>query len=175
HDQQEALALSDRIVVMRLGRIQQVGSPPEVYSNPANLFVADFMGFKNVWDGELESLQERPDSLDVEVAVEGIRLSARLPYRAGDPRRDGILAAHRSDRKVTTAIRPEDITVGKDSGGSCLRASVALVEYQGQASFVTARADTGTVVELRPARPVRMGDTLDLSIPADRIFVFRKE
>jgi len=175
HDQQEALALSDRIVVMRLGRIQQVGSPPEVYSNPANLFVADFMGFKNVWEGELESVQERPDFLDVQVMVAGVRLSARLPYGAGDPRRDAILAARGSDRKVATAIRPEDVSVGKDPGASCMRASVVLVEYQGQASVVTARADNGTMVELRPSRPVRMGDTLDLSVPADKIFVFRKE
>jgi putative spermidine/putrescine transport system ATP-binding protein len=175
HDQQEALALSDRIVVMRLGRIQQVGSPQEVYGNPANLFVADFMGFKNVWEGDLESVQERPDGLDAQVAVAGLRLSARLPYRAGDPRREAILAASRADRKVTAAIRPEDIAVGKDPGASCMRASVTLVEYQGQASFVTARADNGTMVELRPSKPVRMGDTLDLSIPADRVFVFRKE
>ncbi|MGO9412814.1 MAG: ABC transporter ATP-binding protein [Spirochaetia bacterium] len=172
HDQQEALALSDRIVVMRLGHIQQVGTPQQVYSDPANLFVADFMGFKNIWDGELESVQERADGLDAQVAVSGMRLRARLPYPSGDPRRDALLAASRTDRKVTTAIRPEDITVGRAPDGSCVRAKVALVEYQGQASFVTTRADNGTIIELRPPAPVRIADTLELAIAPEKIFVF---
>ncbi|HUI73170.1 MAG TPA: ABC transporter ATP-binding protein, partial [Spirochaetia bacterium] len=114
HDQQEALALSDRIVVMRLGRIQQVGTPQQVYADPANLFVADFMGFKNIWDGELASVRERADGLDAEVAVSGVRLRARLPYGEGDPRRAAILSAHKTDRKVVTAIRPEDIQIGRN-------------------------------------------------------------
>ena len=172
HDQQEALALSDRIVVMRLGHIQQVGTPQQVYSDPANLFVADFMGFKNIWDGELESVQERADGLDAQVAVSGMRLRARLPYPSGDPRRDALLAASRTDRKVTTAIRPEDITVGRAPDGSCVRAKVALVEYQGQASFVTTRADNGTIIELRPPAPVRIADTLELAIAPEKVFVF---
>ncbi len=87
HDQQEALALSDRIVVMRLGHIQQVGTPQQVYSIPANLFVADFMGFRNLWDGELASLKETAGGLEAEVVAAGMRLSARalLPGR-GCPR-----------------------------------------------------------------------------------------
>ena len=172
HDQQEALALSDRIVVMRLGRIQQVGTPQQVYSDPANLFVADFMGFKNIWDGELESVQERADGLDAQFAVAGMHLRARLSYPVGDPRRDALLAASRGDKKVATAIRPEDITVGKAADGSCVRAKVALVEYQGQASFVTAYADNGTIIELRPPAPVRISDMIELAIPQDKIFVF---
>jgi putative spermidine/putrescine transport system ATP-binding protein len=172
HDQQEALALSDRIVVMRLGRIQQIGTPQQVYSDPANLFVADFMGFKNIWDGELESVQERADGLDAQVTVAGMRLRARLPYPVGDPRREALLGASRADKKVATAIRPEDITVGKAADGSCLRAKVALVEYQGQASFVTACADNGTIIELRPPAPVRISDMMELAIAPDKIFVF---
>ncbi len=172
HDQQEALALSDRIVVMRLGLIQQVGTPQQVYSDPANLFVADFMGFKNIWEGELESLREKNSGLDAEVTVAGLRLLARLPYLAGDPRRDALLAASRTDRKVTTAIRPEDIDVGKSHDGSGIRARVALVEYQGQASFVTARAENGTTIELRPTAPVRISDTLELTVPPEKLFVF---
>ncbi|HBR29734.1 MAG TPA: ABC transporter ATP-binding protein, partial [Firmicutes bacterium] len=58
HDQQEALALSDRIVVMKNGRIQQTGTPEEIYSRPANLFVADFMGFRNIWEAQIEEITE---------------------------------------------------------------------------------------------------------------------
>jgi len=172
HDQQEALALSDRIVVMRLGRIQQVGTPQQVYSDPANLFVADFMGFKNIWEARLESLQERADGLEGDVAVGGMRLRARISYAPEDPRRKALLAAFRTDRRVCTAIRPEDITVGRSADGSPLRARVALVEYQGQASFATARGEDGTVIELRPPTPVRMGDSLELTIAPQKILVF---
>ncbi len=172
HDQQEALALSDRIVVMRLGRIQQVGTPQQVYSDPANLFVADFMGFKNIWEGELESVQERVDGLDAQIGVSGLRLRARLSYPEGDPRRAALVAASRGDRKVSTAIRPEDICLGRNPDGSSVRAQVSLVEYQGQSSFVTARAENGMTIELRPTAPVRMADALELAIPAEKMFVF---
>jgi putative spermidine/putrescine transport system ATP-binding protein len=172
HDQQEALALSDRIVVMRLGHIQQVGTPQQVYSDPANLFVADFMGFRNLWDAELASLKETAGGLEAEVVAAGMKLLARLSYPAGDARREALLAAFKADRKVTTAIRPEDIAIGASPAGSCLRARVALVEYQGQASYVTARADNGTTIELRPQAPVRIGEVLELSLPPERVFVF---
>jgi putative spermidine/putrescine transport system ATP-binding protein len=172
HDQQEALALSDRIVVMRLGRIQQIGTPQQVYSDPANLFVADFMGFKNIWNARLESFQERTDGVDAELGVAGMRLRARLSYALNDPRREALRTAFQTDRKVSTAIRPEDITIGRSADASCVRVQVALVEYQGQASFVTARMEDGTVVELRPTTPVRIGDSLDLAFAPQRVFVF---
>jgi putative spermidine/putrescine transport system ATP-binding protein len=172
HDQQEALALSDRIVVMRLGHIQQVGAPGQVYSDPANLFVADFMGFKNIWDAELASLHESGDSLDAELTVKGMRLTARLRYPPGDPRRDTLVAAHRGGRKVKTAIRPEDIRVGRGENGTPLRAKVILVEYQGQTSYVSALMENDTTVELRPSIPVRTGETVELSIAPEKVFLF---
>jgi len=172
HDHQEALALSDRIVVMRQGHVQQVGTPQEVYSNPANLFVADFMGFKNIWEGELASLRERPDGMDVDVVTQGLRLSARLPYRAGDPRRKALVAASTNEGKVTAVIRPEDIRVGRSADGSCLRVRAALVEYQGQTTLVTARSESGQTVELRPVTHVGIGETLEIVVPAERLFVF---
>lgn len=57
HDQQEALALSDRIVVLNKGRIQLVGTPEEIYSYPSNLFVAKFLGFRNIWDTDSKRLE----------------------------------------------------------------------------------------------------------------------
>lgn len=53
-----------------------------------------------------------------------------------------------------------------------MRAQVSLVEYQGQSSFVTARAENGMTIELRPTAPVRMADALELAIPAEKMFVF---
>ena len=106
HDQTEALALSDRIVVMRFGKIQQVGTPEEVFSNPANLFVADFMGFKNMWKAKLTSLEQSPEHLDAVAKTSGAEIRARLRYPEGDPRREAIVAAYSSGSTVVTAIRP---------------------------------------------------------------------
>jgi putative spermidine/putrescine transport system ATP-binding protein len=172
HDQQEALALSDRIVVMRLGHIQQVGAPGQVYADPANLFVADFMGFKNIWDASLGALRENGDSLDAELTVKGMRLTARLRYPRGDPRRDGLVAAFKAGTAVKTAIRPEDIRVGRDETGAPMRSRVTLMEYQGQTSYVSALMENDTMVELRPSAPVRVGETLELNIAPEKVFVF---
>lgn len=173
HDQQEALALSDRIVVMRLGHIQQIGAPGQVYADPANLFVADFMGFKNIWDAALGSLHENGDSLDAELTVKGLRLKARLRYPQGDPRRDALVAAFKAGTAVKTAIRPEDIRVGRDETGAPVRSRVTLVEYQGQTSYVSALMENDTMVELRPSSAeVRIGETLELRIAPEKVFVF---
>ncbi len=172
HDQQEALALSDRIVVMRQGHIQQVGTPQQVYSDPANLFVADFMGFKNIWQADLASLKESAGGLEAEVIVNGVKLRAHLRYPEGDSRRAALLAASKGDRKVRTAIRPEDIRVGKAEGGSPMQAQVMLVEYQGQSSSVTAQAKNDTTIELRPSTSMRTGDPIELTIAPESVFVF---
>src|SRR5690606_30971055 len=55
HDQEEALAISDRMVIMNNGEIQQVGTPSDLYENPVNLFVADFLGKMNFFNGSTES------------------------------------------------------------------------------------------------------------------------
>ena len=54
HDQEEALMMSDKIVVMSKGQIQQVGTPEEIYNKPQNAFVADFIGESNIFDGIIE-------------------------------------------------------------------------------------------------------------------------
>ena len=172
HDQQEALALSDRIVVLRLGHVQQVGTPVEIYSDPANLFVANFMGFKNIWRGDLVSLTESDAGLDAEVRIDGASLHARLRYLPGDPRRKQVEEAFAQKRKVWTAIRPEDIIVGARDGANVLDPNVILVEYQGQTSLVSAMLGRDMLLELRPAAPLRVGDAVKVSIDPGRGCLF---
>ncbi len=172
HDQQEALALSDRIVVLRLGVVQQIGTPEDVFSNPANLFVADFMGFKNLWHAELASLKENGEVLEASAAVKGIALSARLSYPKGDPRRETLLAAFKGNKKVRAAVRPEDIHVGRQEDAIAVKAKVQLVEYQGQTSYLCAQIENETPIELRASTNVRIGDTMDLSIRPEKVFLF---
>jgi iron(III) transport system ATP-binding protein len=97
HDQAEAMALSDRIVVFNKGRVQQVGTPREVYERPANLFVADFMGLVNKLPGTV--LAQSGGTARVKVGAQ--TLDAALSQGLDD-----AVAA------VTVAIRPEAIRIG---------------------------------------------------------------
>ncbi len=114
HDQEEALAVSDRIVLLDNGRIAQVGAPMELYEQPANLFVAGFIGDANLLDAEL-------------VAVDGERASVRLgPFIFGLPRRGAASGT------VKLAIRPEAITLhAADPGGPALAGRILKMAYVG--------------------------------------------
>jgi putative spermidine/putrescine transport system ATP-binding protein len=179
HDQTEALALSDRICVLRSGRVQQVGSPQDIFSKPANLFVAEFVGYKNAWSAKIERLRESSEGLEARIRVQGVSLDARLPYREGDQRREGIVAAYRSGGRVRTAIRPEDISVAPHPGMNALQCVTNLVEYQGHASQVSASfsnsaadGEAGARIDLRSAAAVAERERVEVAIPPDKILLF---
>lgn len=102
HDQEEALSMSDRVAVMRSGMIQQLGTPREIYENPVNLFVAQFVGESNILEGIVLA---RLDSGNLEVEVEGLVCTVRspLPFAVGDGLR--------------VVLRPEDLRVRATPGG----------------------------------------------------------
>ncbi|TCL65939.1 putative spermidine/putrescine transport system ATP-binding protein [Hydrogenispora ethanolica] len=174
HDQQEALALSDRIVVMKSGHIQQVGTPEEVYSQPANLFVADFMGFRNIWPAEIETITEGGAELEVRLNVQGVKLASRLGPEAAQAKRAGLMAAFQKRQPVYTAIRPEDIALG-ENGPNQQECQVDVVEYLGQTSQVAASFTNGVRIDLRPEARVDQGETIRLTIAPEKIQVFTKE
>src|SRR3990172_8060094 len=96
HDQEEALTMSDRIAVMNEGRVQQVGSPEEIYNYPANHFVADFIGDTNFLEGKVTSLHE--DRTVLRVGREEVTAArSNFPLMPGE--------------KVTMVIRPEQLAV----------------------------------------------------------------
>jgi len=178
HDQTEALALSDRVVVLRSGRIQQVGPPQAIFADPANPFVADFVGYKNAWQGTIATLREAGDRLEVGLRTSGGLIEARLSYPAGDPRREALVQAHRSGATVATAIRPEDIIPGRRAGENALRCVAGLVEYQGHASQVSATFASGAApsgearVDLRSPIAIAEGESFDASVASDKVLMF---
>src|SRR5438034_9304005 len=99
HDQDEALSLADRIVVMKDGVVQQIGTPAEVYAQPANLHVARFMGYRNV--------------LELDVARED---GERGELRGGDVLITGVGKQPLKGARAAVAIRPVDISVGAGPG-----------------------------------------------------------
>jgi len=174
HDQTEALALSDRIVVLKLGRVQQVGSPQAIFSDPANPFVADFVGYKNAWKGRIESLKEEGPSLSAKVRTDGAVVESRVAYPEGDPRRKALVEAFKAGTPVTTAIRPEDIAAGSQPGGNVFRCVADLVEYQGHANQVSAciKGCEEQRVDLRSVSRVIFGQSFEASVDPSKVLLF---
>jgi thiamine transport system ATP-binding protein len=137
HDQAEALAISDRLAVVRDGRIEQVGTPEQVYREPGTRFVAEFVGDNNVFDGVVTEAGDR-------IAVDG---TATLPLPNGTDLTAGASA--------TVSVRPEAISVhdgdgqhpdgngstvgGREAGTVTRSAAVETVEYLGDAYRVHCR------------------------------------
>jgi len=175
HDQQEALALSDKIVVMKRGKVQQIGTPQQIFSNPSNLFVADFMGFKNQWGGKIEKIVENGDKVDVTVNVNGLTMLSIIANNKEETGRILTLKhAFENSKEIVTAIRPEDIT-SADGPNNCFDCNVRIVEYLGKTSEISGSLQNGLKVDARPEHLTSSGESTRLYIPADKLLVFMKE
>ena len=126
HDQVEAMTLADRIVVMREGRVEQVGPPMEVYGDPVNTFVAGFIGSPRM--NLLEARVEARLPGAVEVSFAGL---------AGGPVRVPVRDAPAPGDRVTLGIRPEQLAVG-GTGEAAIEARIEFVEHLGGSSFAYA-------------------------------------
>jgi putative spermidine/putrescine transport system ATP-binding protein len=137
--------------------VQQIGSPEELHTRPANWHVADFMGYRNLWPMRAQAAQAG----QITVEADGLRL-------VGDP--VGQIAA--GDR-VVAAVRPEDVRVD-DPGATTntLPAEIEVVEYQGREQAAEARNADGVRVHVRTDKRLAPGDRVTLSIDPRRLLVF---
>lgn len=175
HDQQEALALSDRIVVMKSGDIQQVGTPTDIYRHPANLFVADFMGFKNIWPARITGVKENGEEMEFAIAVDGISLISKGTFTCSDQgRKEGLFNAFRNGKNVFTAVRPEDVLI-EDSTINKIDSQVRIVEYLGQVCQISAIHQNGTRIDLKSESLVKVNEIIPLWIHPEKILIFPEE
>ncbi|MEO0568398.1 MAG: ABC transporter ATP-binding protein [Pseudomonadota bacterium] len=148
HDQIEAMTLADRIVVMQAGAIQQIGTPDEIYNNPANTFVAGFIGAPpmNLIEGKIE---------DGKFTSEGINVQGLTRRDAGP---------------VTLGVRPEDCTLS-ESGN--LVGEVYGVEPTGDVTYLTIKAGP-KMIELKAHRDFRaqLGEAVQVRFDPERLFLF---
>jgi putative spermidine/putrescine transport system ATP-binding protein len=155
HDQDEALSLADRIVVMKDGTVRQVAAPAEVYANPADLEVARFMGYRN----EIALTVERRDGEGTVAAGQGLALTGTAK---------GDLPP---GTRVRAALRPDDIVLG--DGPNAIDAVVDSLEYGGRDSLVDIVTQGGVRLHVRSASPVKAGDPVRASIPVSRLLIYR--
>ena len=157
HDQEEAMSISDQIVVMKLGVMQQMDSPQTVYNNPANLFVAQFLGTPpiNVFKGEIKDGK--------------VMIGTDVIYELEDKV---------EDRPVTVAIRPEGFALGKEGDKVGLQADVDMVQILGRDISIVAKNEACT----KPTFKVIVSNEDDLvkghivlSVKPSKMFLFDVE
>jgi len=158
HDQVEAMTLADKIVVMNSGRIEQVGSPRELYETPANVFVATFIG--------------SPRMAMIEVDRTGDRITL-----AGSP---AVALAHMpasADGKLKVGIRPDALKLTRSPDGTTLPATIVYTEYLGENAFVYARLSDGSTVGVRtgPNEIYKPDEQVGVAIDAGSAHFFSAE
>ena len=139
HDQEEAMTLSTRMAVMDKGRVQQVGTPTEIYEFPRTRFTADFIGSINMFEGTVQGIHEGR----VRVAAEGVPCGLEVDSRA--ELYDG--------QRVWYSVRPEKLRVRPDDGAdlpasNALRGTVQDVAYMGDTSIFRVDCGVGELVEV---------------------------
>ncbi len=157
HDQAEALALSDQIAVIQEGRLQQFGTPVEVYSRPANRMVADFMGNVNLLPGEIAGAQNGQG----EIVIAGVlRIRAKLPA--------GLSGGNRVD----VAIRPENIALTRANRDHA-RAEVVERTFLGNLNDYQVRWGEQLLrVQTHPKEEFTIGEKVDITVDPTAISVF---
>jgi ABC-type sugar transport system ATPase subunit len=159
HDQIEAMTMADRIVVMRDGVVQQVGTPGEVYSHPANTFVAIFVGSPpmNLIPGRLTTHDDSyrfvgPVAIDL----------------------DGLVPPGLASGEITIGIRPENITLAGPNDAAAIPGSVELVEAVGADSYLSIALADGLSVMARVPADTRVaeGERVHLRFPPQQLRLF---
>jgi len=160
HDQVEAMTMADRIVVLRAGHVEQVGTPLELYHHPDNLFVAGFIGSPRMNFVQVELLECHADRAVVSLPGGA---TAAIPVDA---------SSGTAGSKVMLGIRPED--AGGDGGDFVLPLSVDVAERLGGSTFLYGScAGIDNFVVQRPGiEPALGGESVDLAIAAENCYLF---
>jgi iron(III) transport system ATP-binding protein len=161
HDQAEALALSDQIAVIYDGKLQQFGTPHEVYAKPANRLVADFMGNVNLLPATVTTVQGGKGTI---LIGNQLRIETVLP--------DGMTA----HTEVDVAIRPENIILGAaaEAESSNAKARISDRTFLGNFNEYLAVLDSGQVlrVQTHPSHQFAIGDSVGIAIDSTQISIF---
>lgn len=151
HDQEEALTMSDTIVVMKDGRIQQIGTPTEIYNEPANAFVADFIGDSNILNGTMV------DKFTVRFCNHNFQ----------------CVDDFEKNEKVDVVVRPEDIEM-TDKENGMLSGRVISVVFKGVHYEITAMVGRSEMV-IQSTQSRAVGDIIGMNIAPDNIHIMKKE
>ncbi len=158
HDQIEAMSLSTRLAVMNRGRIEQLGTPQDIYERPQTAFVEDFIGRVIRFRGTVVDTSWKG------LLVEIDNVGARLTVEGGEPLAPG--------QRVLVAIRPEDLVL-EGRGENTLTCAVEKVLYLGSESEIVVRSGSELFTLTVPrAKATEVGDSIDLTLPPEHLRVW---
>jgi multiple sugar transport system ATP-binding protein len=163
HDQVEAMTMGERIAVMSNGVLQQVGTPPQLYDHPVNVFVAAFIGSPAM------------NFLTAKAQNGGYQLGSVTLDRAG---RFGRVFESRGGKDVLVGFRPEDLTLDGEGGSESVHipAKVDVVEYLGHEELLHTQAGGHEIIALVPSdKRVHVGDQVEFAVPANKLHLFDVE
>ena len=161
HDQEEAMAVSDRIAVMNAGVIQHIGTPKNIYQRPANLFVSTFIGRSNVMDAKLE--------------VEGGKCWLVTPsgYRA---EMTNVLPEYQQSQDIVMSVRPEELVLSRDLSSEGITATVDDCVFLGLMTHYFVRLESGEEAEIIQESSIdsiiEPGAQIKLTINTEKVNIF---
>ena len=154
HDQDEALSLADRVVVLREGRVRQIGTPEELYARPLHADVAEFMGYRNIVASRATPTGNGASQVAIgEAALLGTPVDAH-------------------EGQVVIAFRPDDLTPRADGP---ITATVTTAEYRGRDFFGKAATSAGTELYFRSDEKVAPGEAIRLGVDPGRLLIYADE
>ena len=161
HDQTEAMTMADRIVIMKDGYIQQVGTPRDVYFNPRNMFVAGFIG-----EPPMNFIRRKVENGCITVAGQGLDLGKKLGDRIKEY----------EGREIVFGFRPEAITLEKPENAYTLEGMVELTEMLGDnANVYMDMNGEKCILKVSPFEIPEMDSRLSFSIPVESVYLFDGE
>lgn len=157
HDQEEAMAMSDRIVVMNSGRIDQIGDPQTIYRTPATRFVADFIGHANFYETQVEGVDN--GAVVVKIFDRPVSIPSRSSFAVGDP--------------VTAMLRPEALRLRDDP--DLKQVTIEQMMYLGAAVEYAVHLGerSWTVSDSNPGQPFQEGETVGLDFRPEAIHLLK--
>ncbi len=170
HDQEEAMTMSDRLVVMRHGRIEGIGSPRDVYDSPSTEFVATFLGASNLLQGRAHELGEGQVAVDLDDGERVMVPGTRVPeHPAGEPIKVGV-------RPEKIALAPSGSAV--EAGHNALKGTVRVSTFTGVGNQYIVAMDSGTDItvyaqNLGTGYAPRSGESVQLTWPVEHTFAVR--
>jgi multiple sugar transport system ATP-binding protein len=163
HDQVEAMTMADKIVVLQDGRIEQVGSPMDLYEHPVNKFVAGFIGSPQM--NFLEGRATRANGSGISFAADGLG-TLDLPL---------VAESVKADQAITVGVRPEDVQLDGGPANREVKAVVNIVENLGGETYLHVEVAPEmplVMVKLHGSRGPTRGNRVMLHLPADKIYLF---
>jgi iron(III) transport system ATP-binding protein len=164
HDQEEALAVSDRIAVMSDGKVQQIGRPHEIYLSPSNKFVANFIGTTNFLDGDLEVIDSEKNAT---ISVEGVTLRTKLLQTVNG--------------RAVYSIRPEQLKLKETSDPSSILVDGEIVDatFLGESVVYKIKLTSGTLVSahehsIRYNMLRKAGDKVKVDLNPEEAVIFNE-